>query len=141
MQETRKLFLKYRIPKGNKMETISIKALALKALEGNQQGNQKETKSFPMRKPDGKPPKSFPVELPSARNQGASKTKPVKALGYGCAGCSNRIYQAIEAWQTSELPPSSPWEQEHTPVTHWKCQGCGAVFSIIGGTRGPVFIQ
>ena len=35
------------------METVSIKALALKALQGNQQGNQKETGSFPGRKPEG----------------------------------------------------------------------------------------
>ena len=35
------------------METMSIKALATKALRGNQQGNCEETASFPSRKLDG----------------------------------------------------------------------------------------
>ena len=69
------------------------------------------------------------------------KNKNVKAIGYGCAGCGNRIYQAVKVWDISELPASSPWTHEHKPITHWKCKGCGAVFSIIGGTRGPVLIQ
>ena len=69
------------------------------------------------------------------------KNESIKKLGYGCAGYGNRIYQAVKVWDISELPASSPWTHEHTPITHWKCKGCGAVFSIIGGTRGPVFIQ
>jgi len=69
------------------------------------------------------------------------KNKNVKAIGYGCAGCGNRIYQAVKVWDISELPASSPWTYEQKPITHWKCKGCGAVFSIIGGTRGPVLIQ
>ena len=66
-----------------------------------------------------------------------AEKKPTRAQGYGCAGCGNRIYQAVEAWVLSELPESSPWQYEHKPVVHWKCEGCGAVFEIIGGSRDP----
>jgi hypothetical protein len=60
-----------------------------------------------------------------------------KALGYGCAGCGNRVYQAVEAWVLSELPESSPWQYEHKPVVHWQCEQCSAVYELIGGSRGP----
>jgi hypothetical protein len=60
-----------------------------------------------------------------------------KVRGYGCAGCGSKIYQAVEVWETREiLEPSSSWGQEHEPVTHWQCEGCGAVFEIINGTTG-----
>ena len=62
---------------------------------------------------------------------------PNKAKGYGCAGCGNRIYEVVQAWEISELPASFTWNYEHTPVNHWKCEDCGAVFEIIGGSRGP----
>ena len=63
--------------------------------------------------------------------------RPTKAKGYGCAGCGNRIYEVVQAWEISELPASFTWNYEHTSVVHWKCEGCGAVFEIIGGSRGP----
>ena len=103
------------------METMSIKTLALKALQGNPEGNREETKSFPRGKQNG--------------NQ--ETTKETKACGNGCAACGNKIYQAVEAWETKELPESSPWQHDHKPVTHWQCEGCGAVFKIIGGSKGP----
>ena len=70
-----------------------------------------------------------------------AKNKPTKALSYGCAGCGNRVYLAVIVWGISELPTTSPWTHEHTPITHWKCKGCGAVFSIIGGSKGPQHIN
>ena len=63
--------------------------------------------------------------------------KPTRAKGYGCAGCGNKIYQAVEAWETSELPASAAFQHEHKPVTHWQCERCSAVYEIIGGSRGP----
>jgi hypothetical protein len=60
-----------------------------------------------------------------------------RATGYGCVGCGNKIYQVIQGWKTKELTASSPWMYEHVPVIHWKCEDCGAVFEIIGGSRGP----
>ena len=69
------------------------------------------------------------------------KPTTTRAKGYGCAGCGNRIYEAIGAWEISELPASLPWQYEHVPAIHWKCEGCGVVFQIIGGTLGPVLIQ
>ena len=70
-----------------------------------------------------------------------TEKKPTRARGFGCIGCGNRIYEAIQGWEMSELPESSPWTHEHTPVTNWKCQGCGAIFEIIGGSNGPQIIN
>jgi hypothetical protein len=70
-----------------------------------------------------------------------TKNKPTRAKGYGCAGCQNRIYEAVQAWEISILPASFTWNYEHTSVVHWKCEGCGTIFQYIGGTRGPVLIQ
>jgi len=64
-----------------------------------------------------------------------------KALGYGCAGCGNKIYQAVEACETEGLSAETPWEQEHTPTVHWKCEECGTVFQYIGGSKGPQYIN
>ncbi len=123
------------------METISLKALALKTLEGNQQGNSQETKSFPRDIQEGNLGKSFPVELPRVGNQETLRKKPIKALGYGCAGCGNKIYQAIEVWETRDLLEPSEFKHEHIQVKHWQCEGCGAVFEIIGGSKGPQLIN
>ena len=69
------------------------------------------------------------------------KDENKKALGYGCAGCGNRIYQAITVWETSELPESSLWEHMHTPAVYWNCKRCGTVFQYIGGSKGPQYIN
>ena len=71
---------------------------------------------------------------------GRGKTEK-KAQGYGCAGCGNRIYGAIQAWEISELPESAEFKHEHTLVTQWQCEGCDAVFEIIGGSKGPQFLN
>jgi hypothetical protein len=60
-----------------------------------------------------------------------------KVSGYGCAGCGNKIYQAVEVWETREILEPSEFKHEHIQVTHWRCEGCGAVFEIVGGSRGP----
>ena len=72
---------------------------------------------------------------------GDQKSQPQRAKGYGCAGCDNRIYQAVKGWETNELPASSPWTYEHKVVIHWQCENCKAIYEIIGGSRGPVLIQ
>jgi hypothetical protein len=64
-----------------------------------------------------------------------------KVSGYGCAGCGNKIYQAVEVWETREILEPSEFKHEHKPVTHWQCEGCGAVFEIIGGSKGPQIIN
>ncbi len=74
-------------------------------------------------------------------NEKQPQDKPIKALGYGCSKCGNRIYEAVEAWVINEMPESYPWTHEHKPVIHWQCEGCGAVFEIIGGSRGPQAIN
>jgi hypothetical protein len=102
------------------METISLKSLAVKILTENSEGNSQETKSFPGGKPKG--------------NQGASKE--TKARGYGCGDCGNKIYQAVNAWEMSELPAVSPWTYEYRMVTPWKCEHCDSVYEIIGRSKG-----
>ena len=62
----------------------------------------------------------------------SKKKKPTREKGYCCAACGNKIYHAIEAWETYELPEPSPWTHEHRAVTHWQCGGCGRVFHWIG---------
>ena len=103
------------------METMGIKTLALKALQGNPEGNRGETKSFPR-----------------GKQKGVKETTPeTKAKGYGCGKCGNKLYQAVEAWAMFELPASSAWTHEHTPVTNWQCEQCKAVYEWIGGNKGP----
>jgi hypothetical protein len=69
------------------------------------------------------------------------ESQTVKALGYGCSGCGNRIYKAVKGWKISELPAVSTFTHEHTSVTHWQCETCETVYEIIGGTRGLQFIN
>ncbi|MFH7319776.1 hypothetical protein ACHHRT_04085 [Desulfurivibrio sp. D14AmB] len=42
----------------------------------------------------------------------------VRALGYGCGRCEANNYLKVDGG--------------------WRCEGCGKIFEIIGGTRGPV---
>jgi len=106
---------------GTNMETMSLKSLAVKILAGNQQGNQTETKSFLGEKLKG--------------NQ--ETTQETRAKGYGCGACGNKIYQAVQTWEMSELPTGSPGTHEHRLVTHWQCEQCKAVYEIIGGSKEP----
>ncbi len=69
------------------------------------------------------------------------RNENVKAIGYGCAGCGNRIYEVVQAWEISELPESSSWTHEHSSVVHWRCEWCDAVFEIISGSKGPQFLN
>ena len=99
--------------------------------------------SQPIRNPENQHRKGFSQESqksqPMVRN--TQDYKPQKAIGYGCSGCGNRIYEAVQAWEISELPESSSWTHEHSSVVHWRCEGCDAVFEIIGGSKGPQFLN
>ena len=70
-----------------------------------------------------------------------AKKKPTRAMGFGCASCGNKIYEAVEVWETREILEPSEFKHEHIPVTHWQCEGCGAVFEIVGGSKGPQFLN
>ena len=70
-----------------------------------------------------------------------AKKKPTRAMGFGCAGCGNKIYEAVQAWEISNLPASAEFQHEHKPVTHWQCEGCKAIFQWIGGSKGPQFLN
>ena len=44
-----------------------------------------------------------------------------KAMGFGCGRCSCKTYIQV--------------------AYGWQCEGCGAIFPIIGGSRGPIPTQ
>ena len=99
---------------------------------------------------DQENPKNTHPELPQKPQKGlygvfgvqqGSTFSEKKALGYGCTGCGNKIYQAVEVWETREILGPSEFKHEHVQVTHWQCDGCGAVFEIIGGSCGPQFLN
>ena len=67
-----------------------------------------------------------------------SKKKPTtRARGYGCVNCGNKIYQAVNSWEMSELPAGSPWSHEHRPIIAWQCEQCEAVDEIVNGSLEP----
>ena len=65
----------------------------------------------------------------------------IKARGYGCGKCSNRIYRLIYTCATNIAPCQSIFKDNNPRVQAWQCEGCGAIFPIIGGSRGPQYIQ
>lgn len=107
------------------METASLKALAIKVLEGNREGNQQETKSFPR-----------------VKNRGAFSgvRKPEKGVVGTCrCGCKDCL--ETFSWQMVELPETEPWTHEHRRVSAWKCESCGEVYSMISETNESGLIQ
>jgi len=114
------------------METRSLKALSIQLLERNQRGNSKETKSFLRGENGGQ-------KLPKASMKQNSAS--LQAQGYGCGQCGNKVYRQVTMWKTTPLPHGNEWEWEHRPTTGWQCEKCGAVYSIIVGSRGPILIQ
>jgi hypothetical protein len=73
-----------------------------------------------------------------SENKLVEDRKPKRAKGYGCGACGNKIYQeAVKTWTTKELPEQS----DKQSFAHWKCEGCGAIFEIIGGSKGPEYIN
>ena len=101
------------------METTSLKALAVKVLTGKFEGNSQEIKSFLMGKQNGN----------------RETSQETRARGYGCAKCSENIYDAVEAWIVTET--TGDWKYLHAPVKNWKCSGCGETYQFIGGSKGP----
>ncbi|MCJ7600011.1 MAG: hypothetical protein MUO63_00760 [Desulfobulbaceae bacterium] len=112
------------------METRSLKALSMRFLQGNHQGNQKETESFPKetsRKHFGNFKETTPAPAQVAK----------RAEGYGCGACGGKVYRQVTVWETRPLPPGSEWKYEHRPEVGWQCENCETVYPIIGGSRGP----
>ena len=87
------------------METKSIKSLAFKVLEGNHEGNQVETKSFPQGKKEGeKIGKSFSVSFKNDKKQKQPKIEScfeckhketIQGVGDGCVYLTKGEYQNI----------------------------------------------
>ena len=70
-----------------------------------------------------------------------NRTETIKVAGYGCGSCGYRIYRATHVWEMTSLPETSNYQHEHIPVIHWQCESCGAAFEIIGGKRGPKYMN
>lgn len=64
-----------------------------------------------------------------------------RASTFGCGACGNMVYRQVTVWECTPLPPGGDWQYEHRPAVGWQCETCGAVFPIIGGSRGPVLLQ
>ena len=78
------------------------------------------------------------ISLNSLSSQEINKT--VKAKGYGCI-CGHNFYQQIEEFVEVDLPENTKWEHQYRRNKLWQCKNCKAVYEIIGGSRGPVFIN
>ena len=75
---------------------------------------------------------NFSVSRPSE----VKKTQPQKARGYGCSKCGNNIYSEFHGWKPGTF------KSAYQPVDNaWQCDKCGAVYSLIGGTRGPEYLS
>ena len=109
--------------------TTDLKALARKVLERNNQCNTTAT--------------TAQKECNFNAISGGQKLHPVapqKARAYGCAKCGNKIYTVVKMWELVALAEPEPFKFQHRQTTAWKCEGCGSVFSIIGGAQGPQYL-
>ena len=61
-----------------------------------------------------------------------------KAKGYGCA-CGHNFYNQVEDFV--EKPENNKWEHQYKLSKVWQCNNCKAIYEIIGGTKGPQFIN
>jgi hypothetical protein len=66
------------------------------------------------------------------------KNKPIRVQGYGC-GCGHNLYHQLEDFV--EEPADDNWEHQYRLSKVWQCENCKAIYEIIGGTRGPQFIN
>jgi hypothetical protein len=66
------------------------------------------------------------------------KNKPIRVHGYGC-GCGHNLYQQVEEF--IEEPEDTNWEHHYRLCKVWQCENCKTIYEIIGGTKGPVFIN
>jgi hypothetical protein len=99
--------------------------------------------SQPIRNPETQARKRFSQNSQDSqlRLENIQDNEPPRANGLGCVGCGNKIYKAVKGWEISELPVVSTFTHEHTSVTHWQCENCKVIYEIIGGTRGPQYIN
>lgn len=72
------------------------------------------------------------------KEQEKDDNETIRAKGYGCR-CGHNSYQQVEDFVMCEAP--GEWKHLHTITTLWRCEGCGSVYQIIGGSKGPTYIQ
>jgi hypothetical protein len=104
-----------------------------------------------------KPKNTYPDELQkvqkplftvfTVREGDTSQKKPeqekvednsIRAKGYGCV-CGHNLYQQVEDFV--EEPEDANWEHQYRLDKLWQCENCKTIYEIIGGTKGPVFIN
>jgi hypothetical protein len=78
------------------------------------------------------------ISLNSLSSQ--EKIKNVMAQGYGC-DCGHNLYEQIEDFVEATQPEDTKWEHKYQLGKVWQCENCKTIYEIIGGTKGPVFIN
>ena len=68
------------------------------------------------------------------------KDKTIRAQGYGCI-CGHNLYHQVENLIEATQPEDTKWEHKYQLGKVWQCENCKTIYEIIGGTRGPVFIN
>jgi hypothetical protein len=63
---------------------------------------------------------------------------PIRAKGYGCV-CGHNLYQQVEDFV--EEPEDDNWEHQYRFCKVWQCENCKAIYEIIGGTKGPQYMN
>ena len=76
------------------------------------------------------------ISLNSLSSQEGNKI--VMAKGYGC-GCGHNLYQQVEDFVEEQADTN--WEHQYQLGKVWQCENCKTIYEIIGGTKGPVFIN
>lgn len=118
---------------------MSLMDIVAELLEDSQEIRPHSPSIRPAKKPASK--RLFAPFAPFAQKDEKTQLKGKRAQGYGCCVCGNSSYQQVEAWEMLDLPASSEWQQEHKQVVHWQCEGCKAIYEIIGGSEGLVLIN
>lgn len=77
----------------------------------------------------------------NSQDKNKKQTGMLRALGYGCGSCGNKVYSAVMAWEAHKLPETESFEFEHRRINAWQCENCNSTYSIIGGSRGPQYIH
>jgi hypothetical protein len=63
---------------------------------------------------------------------------PIRAKGYGC-DCGHNLYHQVEDFV--EEPEDDNWEHQYRLCKVWQCENCKATYEIIGGSKGPQFLN
>ncbi|MCK5701241.1 MAG: hypothetical protein KAI29_08815, partial [Cyclobacteriaceae bacterium] len=63
-----------------------------------------------------------------------------RTKGYGCS-CGHNIYLQVKDFVEVTRPEDTKWKHQYRLCKVWQCENCKTIYEIIGGTKGPVFIN